>query len=226
MYLMKPNEQRAKTAIFLIGIVLALEVISLLSDFLQYDLIQNVMSGGSVSDSDATMNDLRQQIIGIVYFIVYIISGITFIMWFRRAYFNLHQKVSYLSRSEGMAAGAWFIPILNWFVPYKIMKELYVETSRLLSKENENRNVYLNTSYIVIWWTLWIISSLISQFIFRFTMDAQSLDELKFSTEASMIGSFVGILLAIITIKVVKDYSAIEPLLLSLKEEEDLATII
>lgn len=226
MYLMKPNEQRAKTAIFLIGIVLALEVISLLSDFLQYDLIQKMISGTTVSYSEATMNDSRQQIIGIVYFIAYIISGITFIMWFRRAYFNLHQKVGYLSRSEGMAAGAWFIPFLNWFVPYTIMRELYVESARLLRKDNESRSFQLNTSYIVIWWTLWIISSLISQFVFRFTMDAQSLDELKFSTEASMIGSFVGIPLAIITIKVVKDYSAIEHLLLSLKEEEEVAAII
>ena len=82
MYLMKPNEQRAKTAIFLIGIVLALEVISLISDFLQYDLVQKLLSGNYVSDSDATMNDLRQQFIGIVYFIVYVISGITFIMGF------------------------------------------------------------------------------------------------------------------------------------------------
>ena len=80
---------------------------------MQYDLLQTVANGGFISDEAVEANDTRESFLGIIYLIAYIISGITFIMWFRRAYFNLHQKVSWLNHSEGWAAGCWFVPIVN-----------------------------------------------------------------------------------------------------------------
>ena len=132
---LKPNEQRAKAAIILIWIVLILEITSLVSSYLQYDLLQRISSGAIVSSFTAAANFIRQQIIGYVYFIAYVISAITFIRWFRRAYFNLHLRVDHLSNSEGWAAGSWFVPIINFYLPYKIMKELYQETQNLLFKK-------------------------------------------------------------------------------------------
>ena len=94
---LRPNEQRAKNAILLIWIVFAIEIVNLLSSYMQYDLLQTIANGGIVSDETIESNDTREVVVGIIYFIAYLISGITFIMWFRRAYFNLHQKVSSLS---------------------------------------------------------------------------------------------------------------------------------
>src|SRR5690554_7483141 len=97
---LRPNEQRAKNAIILIWIVLALEIVNLISSYMQYDLLQTIANGGLVSDGAAEANDTREQICGIIYFVTYLISGIMFIMRFRRAYFNLHQKVTYLAHSD------------------------------------------------------------------------------------------------------------------------------
>ncbi len=69
-------------------------------------------------------------------------------MWFRRAYFNLHQKVSYLSHSEGWAAGSWFVPIVNLYRPYQIMKEIYVETKELFTKRGLSEKVGYSTNYL------------------------------------------------------------------------------
>ena len=90
---LKPNEQRAKAAIILIWIFFILEIVSLISNYLQYDLLQRALSGGMISTLTVTFNDLRQQIISYTQLIVYIICAITFIRWFRRAYFNLHLRV-------------------------------------------------------------------------------------------------------------------------------------
>ncbi len=89
---LRPNEQRAKNAIVLIWIILALEIASLISGYFQYDLLNTVANGGEISTETANANDSREQIVGIIYMIAYIISGIMFIQWFRRAYYNLHQK--------------------------------------------------------------------------------------------------------------------------------------
>ncbi|NIK73072.1 hypothetical protein FHS56_000558 [Thermonema lapsum] len=221
---LRPNGQRAKNAITLIWIVLALEIISLISGYLQYDLLQTVANGGKISMATATANDTREQMIGTIYIIVYVISAVTFIQWFRRAYFNLHQKVKNLAYTEGWAAGSWFVPIVNLYRPYQIMKELYQETKELLNKKGINVNTNLTTSSLGWWWTLWILNNIIGQFVFRYSIKAKSIDELTTSTIASMIGNIIGILLALITVKVIKDYSNVEPMLFEIKDEEETTT--
>jgi len=218
---LKPNGQRAKNAITLIWIVLAVEIISLISGYFQYDLLQTVANGGEISTETATANDTREQMIGIIYLIVYVISAVTFIQWFRRAYFNLHQKVTYLAHTEGWAAGSWFVPIVSLYRPFQIMKELYQETKELLIEKGINVNSNFTTSSLGWWWTLWIINTIIGQFVFRYSMKAESIDELTISTVASVIGNIAGIPLALITVKVIKDYSIVEPLLIEIKDEEE-----
>lgn len=223
---LKPNGQRAKIAIMLLWTVLTVEIISLLSDYLQYDLLETVANGGQITTEAATDNDLRQKIIGLIYLTVYVISGITFIRWFRRAYYNLHIKAESLSFTEGWAAGCWFVPIISLYRPNQIMKELYQETQNLLSKKDENYAQNLTTHFIGWWWALWIISSFLGQFIFRYSMKAETLEELTTTTIASIVASIIGIPLAIITVKVIKDYSEVEHLLYELKDEEEEVKII
>jgi len=219
MNTLKPNAQRAKIAIGLIWLVLVFEIISLISEYFQYVLLQNVAGGKHVSMEMATANDNRQQIIAIFYMIVYIISGITFILWFRRAYFNLHTKKSNLSYTDGWAAGCWFVPVVNLYRPYQIMKELYRETDNLFSKKNYNYPKPLNSNILGLWWALFLINGFIGQFVFRYSLHADTVDQLIVSTVASMLSSIVGIPLALFTVKVIKDYSNTEPLLFELTDD-------
>jgi hypothetical protein len=218
---LKPNVQRAKNAITLIWVVLALEIVSLISGYFQFNLLQGVSNGAKIAMETAAANDKREQIIAIIHLIVFIISAVTFIQWFRRAYFNLHKKVIHLSQPEGWAAGSWFVPVLHLYRPYQIMKELYQETKGLLIRKGMNISPNFSTSALVWWWTLWILNNVIGQFVFRYSMKAESVDELIVSTIGSMISNFIGIPLAMITIKIIKDYSVLEPLVYELKNDEE-----
>jgi hypothetical protein len=210
---LKPNDQRAKNAIVFIWVVLILDFVSFVSSCMQYDLLQTLANGGYVSPEAAEANDNREQIIGIFCLIAFIISAITFIMWFRRAYFNLHQKADSLLYTEGWAAGSWFVPILNLYRPYRIMKELYVKTKELL--ENRGLLVHINysISYLGWWWALWIVDGFIGNFIFRYSFKAHTVNDYIVLTATQMIYSVLSILCALVTIKIIKDYSKIEPLL-------------
>lgn len=221
---LKPNGQRAKNAITLIWIVLVVEVASLISGYFQYDLIQTLVNGGEITDAAADANDNREQVIGIIYMIVFFVSAVTFIQWFRRAYYNLHQKIDNLSYGEGWAAGAWFVPILNLFRPYQIMKELFVETKKLLTQQGLGVSKNIVTSSLGLWWTLWILNNVIGQFVFRYSKNAETLDQLSIMTIASMVANLVGIPLALVAIKVTKDYASVEPYLDELKDEDEILT--
>lgn len=154
--------------------------------------------------------------------IAYLISAVTFIQWFRRAYFNLHLKVNHLSQTEGWAAGSWFVPIVNLYRPYQIMKELYKETKEFLTEKELNISKSFNTNYLGIWWALWIISSVVGQFVFRYSMRTETLEEISRMTVVSMALNIIGIPLALVTIKVIREYSKVEPLLEEANDEYNL----
>jgi len=52
-------------------------------------------------------------------------------------------------------------------------------------------------------------------------MKAETIEELTVATIASMISNIVGIPLAFLAIKVIKDYSRVEPLLNEIRLKED-----
>lgn len=206
----RPNDQRAKLAMLMVGIVMLLDIVSFYSDYLQYSLLTAFQAGESVTDEMLTSNDSRQQVVGIVSLIFYVISGITFIQWFRRGYYNLHQRIKTCNHTDGWAAGAWFVPIVCLYRPYQIMREMWVETALVLKRKNEDYMPSENLTLIGIWWTIWIISSFLGNIIFRTSFRTETVDGLMNSTVASMVLSVLGIPLALVTIAIIKKYDQME----------------
>lgn len=211
MISLKPNDQRAKAAIILIYIVMALDVLSAVSGVMQYQLLQRANGLEGISTEEATANDLREQVLGIIYLAANIVSIVMFIRWFRRAYYNLHQLPVSVTYPERWAVSAWFVPFLNFFRPYQIMKELYTESRSFLQRREVSFTHLSSTTAVGVWWALWIISGVLGQFVFRYTLKADTIDEMITGTIAGIIGNIVGIPLGLVAIKVIKDYATAEP---------------
>ncbi|MCZ2101569.1 MAG: protein kinase [Chitinophagales bacterium] len=197
---LRPNEKRAKNAITLIWIVLTLDILWFMSSYWQYHLLQTINDGSYVSDKTWDLSSTIDSIISALYLVVSVISGVTFIKWFRRSYFNLHLKVDGLLYSEGWAAGSWFVPILNLFRPYRIMKELYIKTKDLLINNNISYHQNINTSYLGWWWVLWNVEKWIVNWLPSFILKDETISELITSSIIYMISNSINVLLAIITI--------------------------
>ena len=217
--MLKNNNQRAKNLILIFSILFVLNVIAIISDLQQYSML-NSIEGFTLEEAES--NDLRQRIIGIITFGSYILSYIFFILWFRRAYFNLHQVVKHLEYSEGWAAGAWFVPILNLFRPYQIMRELYVETENYISKVKSDYNQKLNVTFVGIWWFLWIVASFLDRIGMRLNLNAETLEEINRATKINLANEFFTIPLCLIIIKVIKDYNNVERELFEIEKNKNL----
>jgi hypothetical protein len=215
---LRPNGLRSKNAILLIWAVMAIELVALISKCFQYNLLQTAANGGVITTDEAFANDSTEQIIAYIYLIFYLLSAVTFIQWFRRAYYNLHLKVEYLSHSEGWAAGSWFVPIISLYRPVQIMRELYEETKSFLIEKGIKVSDNFTTSLLTPWWTLWIVNNILGQIIYRYP--ANSIGELINITIASIVSNIIGISLALITVKIIKNYSSVEPLLVEVENNE------
>jgi uncharacterized membrane protein len=207
----RPNLKRAKYAQILIGIILLLELVSILSSYLQLNLLNSLNDGIEISDEMLNNNDNREQLIGIIYTLVFIISSITFIQWFRRAYYNLNIRTN-CNHSEGWASGSWFVPIISLYRPFQIMKELWTKTDNLI-KEYKNDYLQKSTTIIGVWWTLWIISNYLGKYALKKVLKAETIQDFINSTTADIVIAAIGIPLAFITIKMIKEYSKKEELL-------------
>lgn len=216
---MRDNAQRAKLAKVLLIICAGTLLINGVSDYFQLDLLNRMDEGYDYTTDEAESNDMRVQLLAIAYLIIYIISGVTFIQWFRRAYYNLHTKVKVLNHTEGWAAGGWFVPILNLFRPYNIMSELYQETNLILAKNIEGYRKR-ETLAMTIWWVFWIIWGVADRISSRMTLKAETMEELISSTEMSLFISFFGIGVAILAYRVVSEYSEMEQLLFKVSNDD------
>lgn len=218
MIILKPNEERAKNAIMLIWIVMALDIIGAISGYFQFRLLSDASRGIEIPAGVAEANDYREQMIGIVQLAVFIVSAIVFIKWFRRAYDNIHRINSYLSFGEEWAAWAWAVPIISLFRPYQIMKEMYTEIFDFLKRKGLGSGNQCMT-LLGTWWGLWIFSNFFGQILFRYSLRAETLDELTYSTLGNIIHCLAGIPLAIVTVRVIKTYSAAETMVASSLQE-------
>lgn len=216
MEALRPNTQRAKTALIFLWIVFGLNIVSLVSECMQYNLLQSALGGGLVTEEEASSNNLRERFVLILYALAYIPCGILFICWFRRAYYNLHLRTDYLRHAEGWAAGAWFVPFLNLVRPFQIMRELYVETDAILVRRSEGYTERTNRMLLGFWWALWIISSILNRIFSK--MGADTIEEMISFTENQMLLSVLIIPLGLMAIKLVSDYSKMETLLRELPE--------
>jgi hypothetical protein len=220
MTTLKPNGQRAKNAMIILWIVLGMEIITFISDYFQYDLLQRAKNLAPITSLEVAANDFRVKIVTVVYLIVYIVCVVMFIQWFRRAYYNLHVKVPNLLFTDGWAAGSWFVPIMHLYRPYQIMRELHEETIDLCEKKKVS-SLGLSTDLLGWWWFSWIVSSALGRIAGQISNGAESISQLENSTLAGMIHSVFNIPLTLLILKIIYDYSKVEPILFDLKDEEE-----
>ena len=93
-------------------------------------------------------------------------------------------------------------------------------SERILNSRGINARQFLSTSYVSWWWVFCIIGNILGNFYFRYAMRAETIEELITSTQTSMVLNIWGIPLALLAIKVIKDYSKAEPLLMKIRQEQ------
>lgn len=207
--MLRPNKDRSNRLIIILWIYTALELLTSVSDVLQYFLLKRIETG-NFEMREVNANDTRQSIVAIVMILLYIGVAIVFIQWFRRAYYNMHQLSTNLSHSEGWAAGAWFVPIMNLGRPFMIMKEMMSVAENMLIDENLIRKDNKRIRSVGIWWALWISVSVLSDVNARIQSKSEDITILANTTLVDIVLSLAYIPLTIFTVKMIKTYAELE----------------
>jgi len=162
---------------YMLYLQIVVAVISLISGNLEYQLLSDYKNGVYTSQEQAIAagdaSDQRQQFVGIIYLIVFVVSGFLILRWIHRANYNARQLGGEnMKFSPGWSIGYYFIPILTLWRPYQAMKEIWK-----VSKEPSDWELQDTGAILPLWWFLWLISSVLGQLVFRLSLRAEELQE-------------------------------------------------
>jgi hypothetical protein len=88
-------------------------VLGVISSGLEIALMNKLIAGEDVSDSQLNFNDAREAIIGLLGTLALVAGAITFIVWLYRAYQNADAVAPGTRRyGKGWAIAGWFVPIM------------------------------------------------------------------------------------------------------------------
>ena len=112
-----------RTLQFALGLYAVIALVSAWSDWLQIQLVMQAVNGEEILDADAVANDDRQALLGGIYFLVLIGTGIVFLRWTYLACRNAgYLGASRFNPKPGWAVGWYFVPILCLWRPYQALK--------------------------------------------------------------------------------------------------------
>jgi len=182
--------------IAMLWVSLGFEVISIIGESMQIALLERIYTA---SESEIAANDTRQQMIGIGYLVVFIVTAIVFLKWIYRANLNARQFTSKeMDFTPGWSIGYYFIPVMNLYKPYQAMREIWQ-----VSEASEDWQNVKVSPILAWWWGLWIISNVIGQIIFRIP-EGESVQDFINAGYVSLFSSIIGIPLCLLAIQLVR----------------------
>lgn len=211
---LKDNAKRAKNVVNIFYAIIAINFISFISGYFEYELYLNIKNGDVYNKQEIGLTNLRSGIIGMVQIILYISTAVLFLNWFRRAYANLHRAGISIKHTDKAAVWSFFVPILNLYRPVQIMQEIWNKTRDATETLKPGIQPAYSSSIIGIWWTFFIIRNVINNINFRYNIleTPENIDELISSVQFMMFSDVVEIPAALITILLVKRVSHKEQL--------------
>lgn len=198
--IIRDNEQRAKNVIIAFWVLMVVNLIAVVSGYLQVELLQVAENGGYYTDNEASVNDLREDIIRMVQSINLILLAVLFIMWFRRAYVNAGSiSDRKLNHDDSWAIWGFVVPIISWWYPYIYAAEINEKMDRFLKGAKTN---YIPISIgwaIGLWWAFYLISNVIINFTIL-SLNEDTIEELITATEVYIFSDLFDILAALVTV--------------------------
>jgi len=187
----------------LLALGILLDVVAVVSGLMQQSLLTRAANGVQIEEAEASVNDLRQQIVSLAQLGTFVATAVMWLLWSYRAYSNLGLmgtgRTDYRPR---WAVGYWFLPLLNLFRPYQITKELW-QRSEAGNASEWVRD--MGTPALLGWWWLaWLLSSILGQAVARAAFGAEGLAELQSLTTWEIVDSALSIVAALLALSVVR----------------------
>ena len=180
-------------AIFAVGLLMRL--VMLACDYWQYQLMGPVLRNEAVTYEQLETGDNLLTLLSAAWLVWYPATVIAFLMWKHRAHRNLPSLgAGGLHFSPRGAVGWYFVPFLNLFKPYQVMREIYNASEPGDASEDRIDWHYRYAPAVVkTWWTLFLFMNLVGNAVARASFHADTPGAYQFVAAVSMVDDTLSI---------------------------------
>jgi uncharacterized protein DUF4328 len=192
----------ARWTMCLLFACLALEVITIVSGLEERALLARLAGSSKLLTDEATAIDTPDGAIVLLRLVAFAGTGIVWLTWLHRAYGNLAHVGSKRSRfTRTQAVGYWFIPLANLVLAYQVMKDLWLRSDSMNDRDGYDR--LPAPAFLTGWWGTSVSCGVLGQLVAQMARNARTPLELSDATDMGMLVNAVGVVAALLAIKVV-----------------------
>ena len=139
---------------------IAISCVALVSNLLEYQLLDSVRAGFNPGNATLEGNDTRQAWVAALGLAVYLPTIPLVLMWIHRANYNVRQLGAHgLRFSPAGSVGWYFVPLLSLWRPYQAMKEIWKA-----SMDPRDWPAVSVPRILPLWWAFWWVSNFLNSF--------------------------------------------------------------
>ena len=199
---------RALITILLLAAGAAAGVLSIIVNVALAGMLREAGDLGAPYEIGESLTELLYVGIALLQLFLFIATVVAFLMWLHRAYRNLQALgAAGLDTTPGWAVGYFFIPIVNLFKPYQVVKEVWRESAPGAETGASFGGDYSRSGTPALvgwWWAFWIIANIAGRVSDRATTTAESIEGMLLASWASIASDALFIIAAVLAILVVK----------------------
>lgn len=142
--------------VVLLGLCVVASLIGIGADLHRASIVSSLLDGQDISETQLNLADTRAGAAGALQLTALIATGITFLVWFKRAYRNGSAFGADLPYSAGWAVGSWFVPFLNLVRPVRIFRAIWQASDPTVDHGVPGAWRLADVSKLITpWWIAW-----------------------------------------------------------------------
>lgn len=201
------SSRRGTGVMVLLGVCAVIAVFGLVSGLLQLKVLERVAGGAEISEGDAALSDMIYAGVGLLQMGAFLLTAIVWLTWLHGAYGNLRLVGTGEARfTPGWAVGYWFIPFINLFRPYQIMRDLSVRSAA--RNEEEGTSPATGSNLVGLWWLSYLTSAMVGRIFMRQSLGAEDLAGFVTSTKSGLVNDVATLLAAVLALALIRSIIA------------------
>jgi hypothetical protein len=198
---LRPLEGPGRALVIVLWIGIVGDLANILVTFLEMRVLERYWRGEAIPDAEIESALDRSGFVGLIILVVFLVSGILWLVWQYRGHANLYAAgVDRLRITPGWAVGWWFVPFANLVKPFQSVRELW--------KASEGSAQWWETkTWPVIgwWWAGYLVFNILDVVASAYFADESvTVDSLITGDKISIAGDVGSIATAILAIWIVR----------------------
>lgn len=205
---MKSVHGLGTAVVVLLGLCVVASLIGIAADVHRADVVSSLLDGKDISQRQLDLADTRAGAAGALQLTALVATGITFLVWFKRAYRNGSAFGADLSYSAGWAVGSWFVPFLNLVRPVRIFRAIWQASDPTVDHGVPGAwRLAAVSKLITPWWIAWWIANAIGR-VASSQLRSDNPDTVLGGLHALVAGDAIEIVAAVLLVVLVRQLTA------------------